>query len=260
MIARDGGIAIIDLPSGEKNRASVSLPHAVHVSFSPDGNYLLTGCKDGFVRVWEADSLKLLLTCNPPQRTVSSYLGDDLKLGVIGAVFSPDGKQILYGIDNTARLIDIESRKAVQVFSNHKALVSRVCFNSDGRRILSGDIRGHVKLWDTSSGKELSRIDAGWDEPCWALAFKSGGRFAVAVTAYAIDLWRLDPLKHLLIGRGLKNGGWIALTPDGYYDASSEAAEKFLVSPNDLKRYGIEMYREYYHRPDLIRNILKEIE
>jgi hypothetical protein len=57
------------------------------VAFSPDGKTILTGCRDGTVRLWDA--------------TTRQPIGPDLhQQGLVWAVaFSPDGKTILTGDD-----------------------------------------------------------------------------------------------------------------------------------------------------------------
>src|SRR5262249_49720540 len=62
------------------------------VAYSPDGNYVLTGCVDGTAQVWDAHS--------------SKPVGAPLRHGkrVNCVAFSPDGRYVLTGgDDNTAR-------------------------------------------------------------------------------------------------------------------------------------------------------------
>ena len=47
------------------------------------------------------------------------------------------------------------------VYSGHGKAVKEVCFNNDGTQFLSSSYDRHIKLWDTETGKCVSRFTNG---------------------------------------------------------------------------------------------------
>ena len=79
--------------------------------------------------------------------------------GVRSVVFSPDGKHIVYGrtsprgsnyADDTRKTIQIwnaETGNFVRTLEGHEGYVTSVAFSPDGERIVSGGLRGEIKIW-----------------------------------------------------------------------------------------------------------------
>jgi RNA polymerase sigma factor (sigma-70 family) len=105
------------------------------VAFSPDGKFVLAGCMDNVVRVWELS--------NGKERKLEGHTQQ-----VHGAVFTPDSKRILSGsYDQTVRLWDVESGKEVCRFFGHTNWVWGVAVSPDGKFGLSGSLDKTVRLW-----------------------------------------------------------------------------------------------------------------
>ncbi|HZY88721.1 MAG TPA: sigma-70 family RNA polymerase sigma factor [Gemmataceae bacterium] len=105
------------------------------VAFSPDGKFVLAGCLDKVLRVFELSTGK--------ERKLEGHTQQ-----VHGAVFTPDGKRILSGsYDQTVRLWDVESCKEVCRFFGHTNWVWGVAVSPDGKLGLSGSLDKTVRLW-----------------------------------------------------------------------------------------------------------------
>jgi hypothetical protein len=103
---------------------------------STDGRRLLSGGKDGSVRLWDLASGRELCRCEGHRNQVTSVN------------FSPDGRRALSGSkDWTARLWDLESGRQVRVYRGHAGWVMSVAFSADGRTALSGGGDGTVRVW-----------------------------------------------------------------------------------------------------------------
>ena len=78
----------------------------------------------------------------------------------------------------------------VRRFDGHTGQVRGVAISADGRHILSGSVDGTARLWDTATGKELHKLDAG--TACLAVSLSPGGTHAL--TGHddgSVRLWEL---------------------------------------------------------------------
>jgi WD40 repeat protein len=94
-----------------------------------------------------------------------------------------DGKQLISAsADQTLRLWDVGTRKAVRTFRGHKTEVWTAQLVSDQRTLVSGSKDGSVYRWDLQAERETS---ATWTirRTVGALAFAGGGEFMVNVDA-----------------------------------------------------------------------------
>lgn len=96
----------------------------------------------------------------------------------------------------------------------HKDAVTAVAFSPDGKRLLTGTIKGSVILWDTT-GKPVTTFEK-HEAPIHCLAFAPGGKsFATSDEKGRILLW--EEGKKRPTGEHSAKGGvpGIAFTPDG---------------------------------------------
>lgn len=111
--------------------------------FTPDGRHVLTGSKDGTVKLWETETGKEVKTFRGQGR-------------VTDVVVSGDGRYVVIGTDGIAdnlNLWEIESGKLVKSYPTGGT--SAIAISPDGRYALVGDQVPQPKLWDLSSGELL---------------------------------------------------------------------------------------------------------
>jgi WD40 repeat protein/tRNA A-37 threonylcarbamoyl transferase component Bud32 len=155
-----------------------------YTAFSPDGRYLLAG-GDHFsstTAVWETATGKLVTTIPTSA----------------GAVFLPDNRHILgSGQDGQLVLWDPVADKEVRRFNPHRSS-KWPSVSADGTRAVSyGPADGDpMVLWDVTTGKPISELQAGHKGVFFARISPDGKRIAtVGVDHRTVRLWDVPEKK-----------------------------------------------------------------
>jgi WD40 repeat protein/energy-coupling factor transporter ATP-binding protein EcfA2 len=170
---RDG----IALPI-ERNALSGHRGVVWSATFSPDGNYIVSGGGDGTVRLWDRNG---------------NLIGQPLRghQGVIWSVaVSPDGKTIASGSsDETIRLWNRQGKAIAPPFRGHQDHVKSVAFSPDGKYIVSGSSDETIRLWDRQ-GKAIAPPLRGHEGVIWSVAFSPDGKTIASGSADGtVRLW-----------------------------------------------------------------------
>jgi WD40 repeat protein len=238
-------------------------PEVNSLAFSADGEHLVAACGDGTIKIWDTRTKTLVRELeNAHGRYVSSVafhpagkhvasVGADNRVKVwdlasatgcpvfdrpcdavhlygtaYAAAFSPDGRQLAAGSDGIVNLWDWRNDRILNTLRDHIKHPISVAFSRDGQRLASGDWRGVVRLWDTTSCELVRTLTERQEtrHPVSALAFgPDGERLATASFERRVDMWDtatgdlIRPLPHSW--RGLVLG--VAFSPDGLRLASA---------------------------------------
>jgi WD40 repeat protein/serine/threonine protein kinase len=185
------------------------IPHSDWVGaviLSPDGNLLATGCRDGFVRLWDV--------------ATGLQVGPDMEHqrggGILPLVyFSPDGKLLATRGNRFVRLWDTASGKRLPYELKHKDGFAIVMFNPYGKTLLTVS-NATAQLWELASGKPAGPPIQLVGEINSALASPDGQTFLTASRDGAVRLWEVATGKQLREMSKLPSGHSIkSISPDG---------------------------------------------
>jgi WD40 repeat protein len=181
----------------------------VSVAFSPDDKYVVSGSEDGTARVWVAATGQEMAG-----RSDGGYVTE--------VEFSPDGKSVLSVYEGFARIWAAATGK--ELF--HKSYGSGAnmgAFSPDGKYVVTSSDDDTTQVWETSTGKELARLDGHGRSHMTSAAFSPEGRDVVSSTNdNMVVVWQAVPQQ--MISR-MTTGGFVksvVFSPDGKYVLSVE--------------------------------------
>ncbi|MEW6672968.1 MAG: PDZ domain-containing protein, partial [Thermodesulfobacteriota bacterium] len=291
--ASDRMLRLWDIASGGEVRAFGG--HAGWVSavvFSPDGRYALSGSWDATLKLWDVAGGKEVRSFPPAAATPAGragrrgapvsqaapdkytpadvvpapvqLAGDKLGMkmasfaGRISSVaFSPDGRYALSGNwGGILTIWDIATGREVGTFKGHTDRVNAVAFTSDGKSILSSARDNTIRLWDAASGRE-TKVFSGHRGDINSLAVSGNAAgFISGGSDGTVRRWDIGTGREIAQFISLKDGEWIVIAPEGYYNSSLNGHKYLSVRLGDAV-YGIDQFYDVFYRPDIVAAKLK---
>ncbi|KAK3365710.1 WD40-repeat-containing domain protein [Lasiosphaeria ovina] len=143
----DKTVRLWDLPSNSPSRMFTG--HSDYVrcgAFMPGGNsnLIVSGSYDETVRVWDARS---------PGGSVLTFKHADPIEDVLPL---PSGTTLLAAAGSAISVLDLVAAKPLRLITNHQKTVTSLSLASNGRRVVSGSLDGHVKVFETSGWNVVS--------------------------------------------------------------------------------------------------------
>lgn len=133
------------------------------LALSPDDRFLLTGCDDRRLRLFDLASGELLREWEAHGNWA------------VSVCWMPDSRHALSGsTEGTLRTWDITEGKLVHEFPDHGSTVLCIAVSPDGSKVLTGSDNRAVRLFDTAGGKQLHAM-AGHAMPVQCVAFSRDG-------------------------------------------------------------------------------------
>ncbi|EXJ60363.1 hypothetical protein A1O7_04515 [Cladophialophora yegresii CBS 114405] len=137
----DRTVRLWDLPSD----ASVQTFHG-HMDYVRTGGFLpgqssnvmVSGSYDQTVRLWDSRAPKAAVMTFKHIAAVEDIL------------CMPSGTVILASAENQVAVLDIVAGRPLQMIKNHQKTVTSLCLASNGSRVVSGGLDGHLKVFETT--------------------------------------------------------------------------------------------------------------
>ena len=148
--ADDRSVRIWNLATGEQMHVLADgLGGAAELTFSRDGETLISANYDNDIRVWRTRSGELVNKI------------EDLTGAMFAADFTPDGRQlILAGLDETVYIRDAKTFALSRKLVGHGETIAALAVSPDGRTLVTGGFdvittRNPVKVvfWDLATGR-----------------------------------------------------------------------------------------------------------
>jgi WD40 repeat protein len=198
------------------------------VSFSPDGQFILTGSYDNSVRLWDLKGREIKKYISNTNALPFNFMGYNYYTtsksgkiiprvnygGKVNAVtFSPNGKFILMGSDDsTARLWDLTG-KLVQTFKGHSSSISSVAFSPDGESVLTGSYDKTVKLWDLEGNMMIEYFSI--SDAVNSVAFSPNGKYIAVGSGKKVSIIEKNGKLLYELKGNTSNVRSVAFSPDG---------------------------------------------
>ena len=209
------------------------------VAFSPDGNYIISGSSDKTMKVWDIGSGRLIRTL------------EGLNDSIANIDFSPDGQFIVSSSrDGNIKVWNFLNGRVVNEFKED-AYQGNMSFSPDGNYIYNHEVfLNFLSVWNIKTGRKAELFQK--RNNIKSIAFSPDGNQIITgdedgVVRY-LDSATWDERAQFI---SFRNGEWIVLNQDGYYNAS-EKGDEYLNVRIGNQIFDVDQYREQFYRPDLV--------
>jgi WD40 repeat protein len=181
-------------------------------AFSPDGKTIATGGKDNLVRLWDANTGKLVRTLSGHNDAVASV------------AFSPDGHRLASAsLDKTVRLWKPDTGELVATLVGQTDIVESVAFSPDGHTLATASADHTARLWDSYTGQPIGLPMIHTNEVTEALFSPDAQRLATSSMDGTVRFWNASTGQEIGAPPAAAGAGiiGIAFQPDGSHVASA---------------------------------------
>ncbi len=228
--SQDGTAVIWNTETGEKGAPFTGHQgpvYSAHFSLDADSTHVVTSGYDRRILLWRPEDIvpydfsKLVSGKENEPPAYVAFEGH--QESVQSVEFTNDGKMLISAShDNTVKLWDIETTKALKTFRGHDSWVQSAMILNDGKWILSASHDAQLKLWNIANYAEIrtlkGRVLAQHVDAILDVSFSHDGKQLVTAsrdkTAISWDVSTGNPNKEFTEGHAFLASSAVFL-PDG---------------------------------------------
>ena len=158
-------------PTGTINAGGASLC----VTYSRDGNQLITGDDAGHAKVWDARTRRRIADVKAHERRITDIAAGD------EGVFATASQ------DRAVKVWRIADRRLLIAFDGHDGAVTAVAFMPGGAEVVSAGTDRRILRWSVATGSVATEIHAG--DTARAIAVDPAGERIAAGEAGVVRVW-----------------------------------------------------------------------
>lgn len=180
------------------------------VLITPDGKSLVAGSQLGMVSVWDLPQ---------QQQRMASHSG---RGSAMALALSPDGQNLVSGGEDRRMFVrEVATGRFHRIIHGHTGKINAISYCSDGRHFASAAADKTCRIWDSTNGQEVRKLDTNEATGFQSVAYSPDGKKLVTGTKDLIQIW--DPatgkeLAKMPGHKGLVNA--LAFSKDGKMLAS----------------------------------------
>lgn len=129
--------------------------HVSSLVYTTDGKFIVSGSSDRKVRIWDADSGRLLQSPVLAGPVYALEGSPDGRYLIAGSVAPPRSIQ-----SGTIAVWEMPSLRPLWTRSTHSNGVLTIAVSSDSRTVATGGNDGMVRLWDSATGRPVQEFDS----------------------------------------------------------------------------------------------------
>ena len=206
------------------------------ISFSSDGQRILSASSDDTMKEWDANTGKILVS-----------MERERAWGIRQATFSPDNKKIVSIADrwDIMQIWDAETMELLHTIEDI-GYPYYATFSPDGKKIVSASADTGVQIWDAETGKELKTL--GNKNGYLSATFSTNGKYIIATSVLSansfIQIWNNETepqcLNSVDIGNNVRfsdNGKYVIWSSD--YDFSRKKYPMYRLNTETGELLGL---------------------
>jgi hypothetical protein len=221
-------------------------------TFSPDGKYILSGGSDAVLHLWDVET-------GTEIRQFHGHTGG-LTYGINAIAMTPDGRYALTSSpnDDHVKVWDIEAgveARRISGFKNWEGeFIGGMSLSPDGRYAFV--LAKPTGIWDIRTGECLMELQYVWKGVATATypvtQYHPDGRHVMmSVCESAIRMYDTKTGEEVAVLIGFEDGEWLAITTEGYYNASENGAQYLSVKVGEAL-YSVDKFYDVFYRPDIV--------
>ena len=217
----NGTVSLWNLNGTPVRTLSAHDKSTMSVTFSPDGELLLSAALDGKAKLWEWRTGKFVVGLDGQSEELAS------------ALFSPDGSLIATAptahewaqaqpSNTTARLWKSSTRELLLKLEGHSKPLTAMAFSPNGAMLATASFDHTAKLWDTKTGRPIATLVGHISRPTSVAFSRDGSRVATGSIDRTVKLWTIKAKGDsvTLVGHS-DHVSSVAFSPDGRWIASA---------------------------------------